>query len=214
VNRPSWLPLAVVLFIGCSGSPGAPSAQATLSAPATPGSVAGICTGLATPDPATGDPVYAPDPTVAAALPSSIEGQPMTNVESFRWVDYLCTLGGQGAVDNAARIGPAGLNLAGLTYAHGRVQLGDELVSVDAFRTPGQDSSLIVNDFKKMILVLGGGQHELTGTMSQLTLGGKNVWLWTKPDTRVQYLYPRGEILYGVTNATQESARLVLRALP
>jgi hypothetical protein len=176
--------------------------------------VAGACAALPTPDPETTDPLYAPDPAVAAALPASVEGQPLTDVESFRWVDYLCNLGGQGAVDTAATVGPSGLNLAGLTYAHGRVTLEGEVVSVDAFRTPGQDSTLIVNEFTKMILVLGGGSHEQGGTMSQLTLGGKNVWRWTKPDTRVQYLYPHGEILYGVTNATQESARLVLRALP
>jgi hypothetical protein len=158
--------------------------------------------------------VYIPDPAVQSALPPSVEGRPITNVESFRWIDYLCNLGGQGAVDNAAELGPTGLNLAGLTYAHGRLAVNSEQVSIDAFRTPGQDSMLIVNEFTKMILVLGGGEHEQGGTMSQLTLGGKNVWLWTKPDGRVQYLYPRGEILYGVTNATPERARLVLRALP
>lgn len=155
------------------------------------------------------------DPELEALFPDEIDGQPVKDVNSFRWLDYLCRYGTRGAADVAATAAvTAGIPLSSLTYATGEATIAEQNIGIDAFRTPGVDANLLITQFQQFVLVLGGTAAEQGGSMAQATIGGKNAFVWTQPDKDATYLYVRGDVMFGMTNVTETQAAAVFGALP
>jgi hypothetical protein len=178
--------------------------------------VSGACAGVPPLDPlASEQPDVTADPELEAMFPAEIDGQPVENVSSFRWLEYLCHYWAPDEVNTAvAAATTAGIPLATLTYASAEATVDGESVSIDAFRTPGVDANLLITNFQQVVLVLGGSVDEQGGTMSQATIGGKNAWIWTQPDSDITFLYVHGDVMFGMTSADEAQAAVVFAALP
>lgn len=155
------------------------------------------------------------DPELEAQFPDEVDGQPVENVNSFRWLEYLCRFGEAGAADIAAgAAAAAGVNLLALTYGSGRATIAEQEIGIDAFRTPGVGANLLITQFPQMVLVFGGTTAEQGGSMAQATIGGKDAFVWTQPDNDVTYLYVHGDVMFGMTYVTEAEAATILAALP
>lgn len=187
----------------------------TTIAPATqPADPAGYsCANVPTFDPLA-SPLVGPhvDPDLEALFPTEIAGEPLENLVSIRWVNSLCLHGGQSAVDQALAGAPSGISLAALTYAIG--SYGDT-VDVTAYRTPGQDAGIMIQNFWPAMLAIFGAPAatQPPGTMAPTSIGGKSAFVWTGQYGRNLYLYPRGDVLF-VTDMTEAQASTVFAALP
>lgn len=225
MRRASFLIVsAAVLAVAaaCGGGPattpgpGGTSASGgpTVGTPTPGGPVGNSCAGTPTPNPAgSPQPVIPRDPDLEALYPSEIDGVPIEELVSYRWLAYLCFFQGQSAVDDILANVPGGID-PNLSYANALVWVDDEGVSLDAFRTPGQDAGLMVQNFAQLILILGGDLDDNQGTMASASIGGKNAFVWTQEDGDKSYLYPRGDVLFGMTDVTEEQAGTIFAALP
>ncbi len=206
----------LVLAAACStGAPAtlAPGATRAPGATQPPVAVGNQCAGTPTINPAgSPQPVIPGDPDLEAIFPSEIAGEPVENVESIRYVAYLCFSQGQSAVDQiVANTGGIDPNFA---YASADATVEGEMVDIIAFRTPGADAGLMIQNFGMLILVLGGDPADNQGTMASANIGGKNVTVRTDADGDISYLYPRGDVLFGFFNASESQAATILAALP
>lgn len=218
---PTQVPGSTLVPGATATLPGATTPTATIAATVVPpattgGPVSVACAGIPPLDPlASPQPELTRDPDLEALFPDEVDGQPVENVNSFRWLEYLCRFGNEGAADVAAgAAAAAGVNLLTLTYGSARATVDDESVGIDAFRTPGVDANLLITQFQQVVLVLGGTAAEQGGSMAQANIGGKNAWVWTQPDNDATYLYVYGDVMFGMTLVTEAQAAAVFAALP
>jgi hypothetical protein len=226
VRRTPFLILsaATLALVGACGGGGAPAtlapgttvAPGTAVAPATQpaGPVGNTCSAYPTPNPAgSPQPVIPGDPELEALFPSEIDGAPVDDIASFNWLAYLCFYQGQSGLDDIVANVPGGIDPT-FTYANADAVVAGEDVGIDAFRTPGRDAGLMVQNFAQLILILGGPIEETQGSMASASIGGKNAFVWTQPDAELSYLYPRGDVLFGMTDGTEAQAATIFAALP
>lgn len=196
-----------------TGSPVAP----TIAPQATPGSVpvGDACASVPPIDPlASGEPEMTADPELEALFPAEIDGQPVENVNSLRWLEYLCRYDPEAVGIAAGAAAAAGIPLLTLTYASAQATVDDQSVSIDAFRTPGLDANVMIAQFQQVVLMLGGTIEEQGGTLSQATVGGKNAYIWTQPDDDTTYLYVRADVMFGMNGVDDAQAATIFAALP
>jgi hypothetical protein len=164
-------------------------------------------------------PSFAPDDELAAKFPKTVDGQPVTNLQTYFFVDLL-GFGGQ----NPERMQQLAQSLAGFgidlnTLSGGSVSatVGGEEVQLQAIRAPGGDASQIVTHYNEIAgvfrQVFGGEEPSTPPTLSQTDLGGKHVTVATDADGDKTFLYPTGDTLWIVDNMTDEQAAAVLGAL-
>jgi hypothetical protein len=164
-------------------------------------------------------PSFAPDNDLAAKFPKTIDGQPVTNVQTYLFVDLL-GFGGR----NEAQIQQLSQSLAGfgidlnkLSGGSADATVGGEDVQLQALRAPGGDASQIVTHYNEIAAVFGQvfGNAEQTSapTMSQANVGGKNVTVATDADGNKTFLYANGDTLWIVDNTTDDQAGTILGAL-
>lgn len=229
MSNPRLLALAaggLLAVAACGGAaPGTSQAPgATLAGPgqtvgfvATPvpgGGTSQVCAGAPTFNPlASEQPVLARDLELEALFPAQISGQPAEHLQSVRWFESLCMSNPTG-VDQMVQALPAGINPATFTYASASYPLDDGTLSLSAFRTPGGDANVMVQNFNQLVLVIGGTTAEQGGSMSTANIGGKNVSIWTQPDGDKSYLYVRGDTLFGTTDLTDAQGAALFAALP
>lgn len=202
-------------------SPGAaPPAPVVTPAPVATPPAGNIGTGTecaATPSFDITNPVpsFAPDLDLEARFPTQIDGQPVTELQSVRWVELICLYGGQAGVDQFKADLPGGgsLNFATLTFASAVATVDGDDVQLSAFRTPGLDANVMVQAFAQLAGAISG-ETTVTGTLSNVTLGGKNVSVWTDEDGTINYLYASGDVLFGVSDVTDSQANKIFAALP
>lgn len=210
---------AFVLAAACGGPsattrPSPSIASGTTVAPATQpaSSVGHTCANEPTFVPsASSPPTPHVDPDLEALLPTEIAGAPLQSA-STRLVTFLCMQGGQGAVDHAIANTPSGISLAAMTYA---TASNARSARVDAFRAPGQDSGIMLQNFSRMMGAIFQGPEATPppGRMAPISIGGKSAFLFTSGDT-IAYVYARGEVLFFVVGVTEAEAATVLATLP
>jgi len=212
-----------VAIAACGTSPSASSTPGTTPAPgttATPGGAtqppAGLtgheCDAVPTfdisnPNPAT--PV--PDTTLAGHFPATIDGQPVTDVQSMQWLYLICQFGGQEAVTSAASEA-GGLNIATMSFGSAKATVDGEEVELNAFRTPGQDANAIVEALATIAAQSGTAINP--GDVTATNISGKNVFVWTDEDGAKGYGYPSGDTLVMFDEVTDSQAAKILAALP
>lgn len=215
--------LAVVM-IGCGGAPAGPTlapGQTATPPGATqppggqtqpPAGVTGHeCDAIPTmditnPNPAT--PV--PDTTLTGHFPATIDGQPVTDVESMQWLYLMCQFGGQAAVNSAASQS-GGLNITTMSFGSATANVDGEDVDISAFRTPGQDANALVQTLAT--IAAQSGTDINPGNVSSANIGGKNVFVWTDSDGSKGYAYPAGDTLIMFDSVTDSQATKILAAL-
>lgn len=207
----------MMLVLACGGgasatpAPGAPG-QPTTPAVAVP--PAQLCAGQPTFSLATPQPSFAQDNELNAKFPTTIDGQPVTGIQSGYYLTFLCYLGNTEQVNRFAGSVP-GTNLAALSFGSARANVGGEDISISAFRLPGGDANQIIQHFAEFAVAIGADPSSITGsTQTQATIGGKAAYIFTDEDGDVTYVYPSGDTVWSVSGSTEEQAGTVFAALP
>jgi hypothetical protein len=208
--------LAVAL-IGCGGAPAGPTlAPGQTATPAPPAGVTGHeCDAIPTfslSNPT--EPSFPPDPVAEGHFPATIDGQPVTDVQSQQWLYFLCYLGGQAQFNQAANQASGQLNLANLTFAQATATVDGEEVDLTAWRTPGTDANQLVQKLGFLAVQAGGNVFDPSAVQST-NIAGKNVYTWTdSADGTKGFAYPSGDTLVFFEDVTDSQATKILTALP
>jgi hypothetical protein len=224
----------LVLAAACSGapanttgptiagsSPGATTqtTQAATVAPTTaptPPPVGGgsECAPFATMNPASfALPSFAPDPQIVAIFPSEIDGEPVTDLQTVRWLESICFYSGQAGVDRTKANGGSGTLLANLTYGFAHATVGGDSVTISAYRVAGQDGNVVIQNLALFVSGLTGQTPE-PFTTSQTNLGGKAAYAITGSDGEVSYAYVIGDVVVSVSDVDETQAATIFAAFP
>jgi hypothetical protein len=154
------------------------------------------------------------DPTLEAKFPDLIDGMPVGDVASGKWIETLCTLGGQASVDTARANVPAGTDLAALTVGSGQTVVDGLAVTITAFRLPGHQGAELIPMIGGLSSALTGSAPKFTSDLEDVTVGGKSVKRWTNAaDGQVSYLYSSGDTLFVIEGVTPSQADKVVAGL-
>ncbi len=155
-----------------------------------------------------------PDRALEATFPVLLDGQPLVDLASGRWIETVCSLGGEGSVDAALATVPAGFTLTDLRVASAQAQVDGLAVEITAFRLPGHSGSELLPVVGALSSAVSPGRPKFA-SFDPVTLGGKNVSHWSDSLTgAVSYLYAHDDILFIIDNVTLSQANKVLAALP
>jgi hypothetical protein len=207
----------VMLVLACGGGAATTQAPGQVGQPTTPPVAvppAQLCAGQPTFSLATPQPSFAQDTELNAKFPTTIDGQPVTRVQSGYYLTFLCYLGNTDQVNRFAGSIP-GSNLAALSFGSGRATVGGEEITISAFRLPGGDANQIIQHFNEFAVAIGADPSSISGsTQTQATIGGKAAYVFTDQDGDVSYAYPSGDTVWSVSGTTEEQAATVFAALP
>jgi hypothetical protein len=161
-------------------------------------------------DPGVEDFEFTRDEELEAMFPASIAGSLVSEVTSFRWVEFICLLAGQTGLEAAATEIPTGFELAGLTMATAEYDDDDETHNIVALRMPGINVGTAVQ--MEILAQLAAGD-ELGGELRRATVGGKQVYV-TESEGDTAYIYATGDVLFVLGDMTEAQAAAVLSELP
>jgi hypothetical protein len=210
----------LLLAVACSASPSTQTATPVGQTPGTPTQpipTAGAtqppaggseCSGFPTMNPASPAlPSFITDPGIEAKFPSQIDGQPVTDVESFSWAQLVC-LGGQAAIDRIR--GTTQFDLLSLSMATATATVEGDEVELMAFRTPGGDATQIVQTLAE--LSSAAGEESDIASITPGTAGGKSVLVVAGTDGTTSYGYVSGDTLVIAEDITQSQADKIFAA--
>jgi hypothetical protein len=213
-------------LVACSGAPAATPGTATdapvTATPAAPGdttppdggATGTECASVPTLDINNPEMGFSKDPELEAIFPATIGGMPVTDIESFRWVEFLCMFGGQAMVDQMTSAVDSPLNFAALSMATANATVDGEEVQIAAIRFPGQGASNFLTDLAQLVQMFGGSVADMEGSVTNATIGGKTVQVFSSSDGEVAYLYVIGDSLIVLSEMTEAEAATVLGELP
>jgi len=204
---------AVATQLPVPGATPAPGAQATPAVP-PPVDVAAVCNGLPTFSLQTPTPSFRTDAELNAKFPTSIGGQPVTEVESQYWIDFLCYYPNNGTAIGKF-VSVFGTNLSGVTFGSGHVELDGNDITIQALRVGGGDAGQVMQHIGDFLLALGADPATVQGMQTSTTsLGGKNVTVVTNENGDTSYVYASGDTAWSLNDVTPEEAGTIFAALP
>src|SRR5688500_4701526 len=185
----------IMVLTACSSSP---AGTAGPGASSTPRAAATSTTTSATQPPLTipsiAIPSFSSDTDLAARFPTVIGGQPVSTPTTVRFGEFL-----QAFVEDqsqlqafAARLNEVGLDLNSMSFGTANVTVNDETVQIQALRTAGADAGRFLQAFEAFSDLFN--PDDPLPTLTQATIGGKNVTLATDEDGDVTYLFVSGDI--------------------
>ncbi len=158
--------------------------------------------------------VLTPDPALEAMFPRLIDGQPVNDLASARWIETLCMLGGEASVNAAGAGLPPGMDLTNMSVASAGVSVDGPTVTISAFRLPGHNGRELIPAIASLSLAMTG-EARFDGQLTETIAGGKDVLTWTNAsDGSTSYLYPTDDTLFVVSGVTTSQANKVFAALP
>jgi hypothetical protein len=203
---------ALVALAACGGNPPAPTAPtASVAIPSSapsqardsPSTSASFNTSV--------------DPELAAKFPKTIDGQPVTNVQTFRFVELMAAIGTPKAtVDTfTALTTQAGIDPNGVILGTAEATVGGKSQVVQALRSPGADANRFVQALVALARQRGVGASATSRSiaLSGSTVGGKNVQVATSADL-TQYYYPTGDTVFILNNVDATTAGTILASIP
>lgn len=209
VRRPAITLLAgfiLVIASACSSS-GATSGAAAGSGVA--GATAGPSTGSnATPQLAGGS--FAGDPALAAKFPKVVDGQPVTNVTTARFVDFLTALGSTQAEIDPIKTAMAavGIDLNTVIMGSATATVSGSPIGIQAFRIPGKDANVLIQNYALFATTNAGD------VLSKETVGGKNATVVrSSTGFASTWMYANGDTLWSLSTSDQKEAEAVFSAL-
>jgi hypothetical protein len=164
-------------------------------------------------------PSFASDPALAAKYPSTIDGQPVTNLQTFYFLDILKAFETDAQIQAmSAALGSFGVDLSTVSAGSAKATVDGSEVSIGSLRAPGADANQIIAHYNEIQAAVNTamGQPVPTSppTLTQTTLGGKPVTVATDSDGTVTYLYASGDTLFQITDSNDDQAGKVVAALP
>ncbi len=156
-------------------------------------------------------PSFSPDTDLEGHFPQEIDGNPVTNVNSLQWIDMICMFGGQAALQQSAT-GFGNLSLGQMSFGSADASVDGDDITMNAFRTPGQDAGGVV-DYLKTLAALGTGDVSVGGSVDQTSISGKDVYVFTDADGAKSYAVPLGDTLVFFDSATEDEAAKIIAAL-
>jgi hypothetical protein len=151
------------------------------------------------------------DPQLAAKFPTTIAGQPVTGVQTFRLMDLFNAFGQteQSQTFSQAMVA-LGVDPNTVTTGSAQATVNNNNDSIEAFRAPGVSASQFLSVLPQVAVALDPTQSQ--PTVGQTNIGGKTVTTFTDPtDGSITYYYPSGDIIWS-TNATDPADVAVILA--
>jgi hypothetical protein len=204
----------IMVLTACSSSPAGtagPGATGTPRAASTPATPSGTQPPLTIPS--IPIPSFSSDTDLAARFPTVIDGQPVSAPQTVKFGEFLQLLAQQPAQITAfeARLAEVGLDINTISYGSANATVDDETVQIQALRTAGADAAQFMQAFEALNELFS--PDDPLPTLTQSTIGGKNITLSTDEDGDVTYIYISGDVLWLVENADESSAATILAAL-
>jgi hypothetical protein len=198
--------LALAIFLAaCSAAPGATGTPPAAGTPAgSPASVPSFAI------PSFDIPSFAPDTTLESAFPDTIDGEPVSDVTSGSFLALLQAIEtDQALIDQyVAAIQGLGVNPALVSFASASATVDDETHQLQALRVPGGSAGPVVDVLTRI------DPEEVPPTITQGSLGGKQVVIATDEDGDVDWFYINGEIAWFLSGMEEPQAEVILAALP
>lgn len=155
------------------------------------------------------------DPTLAAQFPTQVGGQPVTNVTTSRYMDFLVAFDS----DHPEQIQAFQAAMQGIGVDPNAVSLGgadttvsDNGVTITAIRTPGVDATQLISVLPALAAATGG--DTTPPTVTQANIGGKNALVLTDTDENVTYVYVRGDVAWSSSSDDPTEVAAIFAALP
>jgi hypothetical protein len=203
----------MAVLMACSSAPAnsTPTPGATAGATATPQAPVATATPETTVPGATPPfPSFASDPDLARQFPTQVAGQPVTDVTTVVFVDFLAGFGTTEAELETSRLAFAalGFDLDKVVFGAAQATVDGSSVSFQAFRVPGQDANRLIQNYT---LLSTDNQGD---TLEQASSGGKTVTVIKSADVASTWMYAHGDILWSVNTSDPDEAAAIFAALP
>ena len=153
------------------------------------------------------------DPDLAAKFPTTIGGQPVTNVQTFRLMDLFTSFGETEAAQTFSQAMTAlGVDPNTVTTGSGDATVNGNSDTITAFRAPGVSASQFLTALPQIAQALDPTQAQ--PTVGSANIGGKTVTTFTDPtDGSVTYYYPSGDIIWSAQSSDPADVAVILAAL-
>jgi hypothetical protein len=163
---------------------------------------------------ASPQPSFQNDSTLHAEFPEKIGGQAVQNSQTLPMLAFVCYLAGQDSVDQLRDVFTVlGWNLGSMTVGSFDAPIGEDAVTVNAVRAPGQDASKLISNFGIFADIAGISISD--SDLSQTTVSGKSVQATSADaDGTRSYFYVHGDTLFVIQDASDAQAATILQALP
>jgi hypothetical protein len=150
------------------------------------------------------------DPELAAKFPTTVDGQPVTNVQTFRFMEILAAFQTpQATIDQfIAFANQAGIDPNSITFGTAQCTVGGSSESIQAIRSPGGDANRFIQSLAAIAQATGSPI-----TLSPANVGGKNVQV-ANPGDSADYYYPNGDTAWFLSGVNATTAATILAALP
>ena len=160
-------------------------------------------------------PSLTPDPVLAAKFPATIDGQPVTGVQTGLYSDILqqFSSSSEELQKATAMFASIGIDFSRMSFGAATATVDGTTVALEALRTPDTDANKIVQNYALMVGGLDASPPP-PPTMSQSNISGKNVTLAVASDGRTTVLYPTGDTLFLIQGTTDSQTAKILQALP
>jgi hypothetical protein len=196
------------MLTACSSSPAGstpPGATATPQATATATATATAIGGSQLPLPSFGG-----DPELAAKFPTQVAGQPVTDLLTVVFIDFIRGFGTTEAQLSSTRqaFNALGIDLDKVVYGSADALVNGNPVSFQAFRVPGQDAAKLMKNYA---LLSSDNEGD---TLESASSGGKSVSVIKSAGVASTWMYASGDTLWSVNTSDPDEAAAVFAALP
>jgi hypothetical protein len=198
----------VAIVAACGGG------TAATQAPGVPGATTGpvvnppagnLCAGMPTFNPQAPFPSFPADEALKAKFPAEIDGNPVTDVNSSYFIQFLCVFGDADAIGRFSQA--FGNNATALSIGTGDVEIDGDSVTISAFRLAGGDANQMLQHLPELAQAIGADPAQFANTTtSQTNIGGKTITVLTDEDGDVTYLYPSGDTIWSIDGDTSPDA--------
>jgi hypothetical protein len=157
-----------------------------------------------------GCPALTRDPQLESIFPAQIDGQPVVNVQSARFLETVCVEGGPSGVDAVSSRAPAGVDLSSVSIGSAETTLDSSAIRLVAYRVAGATQDDLFETVAGLAQAVGGDPAKFGRDLEPSVAGGKSVRTWTDAEGRTSYLYVSGDILVVVDGVLSSQADRIL----
>ena len=162
---------------------------------------------------------FAPDVGLAAKFPTTVDGKPVTDLQTGTFADVIGQLGApQGTLTQLNQaLSTVGIDFATLTFGSAIATLDNQPLRLQALRTPNADGNVMLRNYAVFVDAFSQalGTSPISGPITtQTTIAGKAATLVTYSDGNRTLLSVSGDTMFIVDNATDAQNSKIVAALP
>lgn len=162
---------------------------------------------------------FAPDAGLAARFPTSVDGKPVTSLQTGFFADVIGQLGApdETLAQMSQALNAVGIDLATLSFGSALASVDGTEVRLQALRTPNADAARLVENYPAIVGAFGdafGSSPPPGPTTTQSIIGGKQATVVAYSDGNRTVLYVDGDTMFIVDNTTGSQDTKILAALP